>query len=479
MKNEIINETISDLERKELENLGFYSDEEENNINDNNNIDVNTKDIINQNNNNNNNKNKTVSIFKSTDFNDFPKSDLKENIQENNNINNININNNKHFIKKNIKINKNKIEDNKIDEIKNEEMLEEDTDEEKSISNNSIKDIDDIDNEINLEEQLKKEYECDYFKDNDKIKEDISDTELFSMSKENIIQYKNYQLLKLKTIIKNLKQEKEALIQNYKQTTDNLLKHIKELEFKGTGERPVTAKIIHKISSNNQNDIKKIDEKSGVGDRDRCPNCGKKIKNNLLMEHSLECMRKKYRCIYCNDLMNVEEKIKHNNLFNDKTLMYKNIINKNSEYIIKALKHYFPINELILDEKTGDYFIHLIIKNNIFNVLKKYDNVIDVNLENNQKETPLFLAVNKNDINIVRDLVSKGADIKKRNKSDISPLMYCCKYNYQAIAEFLIKKGADVNEKNILGDTPVKLAQSNGNEELALKLIKIYKADIN
>ena len=64
MKDEINNETISDLERKELENLGFYSDEEENNINDNNNINVNTKDIINQNNNNNNKKNKTVSIFK-------------------------------------------------------------------------------------------------------------------------------------------------------------------------------------------------------------------------------------------------------------------------------------------------------------------------------------------------------------------------------------------------------------------------------
>ena len=475
MKDEISNETISDLERKELENLGFYSDEEENNINDNNNINVNTKDIINQNNNNNNNnKNKTVSIFKSTDFNDFPKSDLKENIQENNNINNININNNKHFIKKNIKINKNKIEDNKIDEIKNEEMLEEDTDEEKSISNNSIKDIDDIDNEINLEEQLKKEYEGDYFKDNEKIKGEISDTELFSMSKENIIQYKNYQILKLKTVIKNLKQEKEALIQNYKQTTDNLLKHIKELEFKGTGERPVTAKIIHKISSNNQNDEKK----TGV-DKDKCPNCGKKIKDNLLMEHSLECMRKKYRCIYCNDLMNVEDKIKHNNLFSDKALMYKNIINKNSEYVIKALKHYFPINEIILDEKTGDYFIHLIIKNNIFNVIKKYDNVIDVNLENKQKETPLFLAVNKNDINIVKELICKGADIKKRNKSDMSPLMLCCKNNYQIIAEFLIKKGADVNEKNILGDTPLKLAQSNGNEELALKLIKIYKADIN
>ena len=219
-------------------------------------------------------------------------------------------------------------------------------------------------------------------------------------------------------------------------------------------------------------------KKNGVGDREKCPNCGKKIKINF-MEHTLECMRKKYKCIYCNELMNVEDKGKHNNLFGDKSLMYKNIINKNSEYIIKALKHYFPINEVIFDEKTGDYFIHLIIKYNIFNVIKKYDNIIDVNLENNQKETPIFLAVNKNDINIVKELVCKGADIKKRNKADMSPLMFCCKNNFQTIAEYLIKKGADVNEKNILGDTPLKLAQTNGNEELALKLIKIYKADIN
>ena len=463
--NNSYDEQITELERKELENLGLYSDEEEDNLNNNNNLKKNEE--------------KQISIFKSTDFNDFPKFDSETKIKEENN----NMNNNKFLVKNkiNVKINNknNKIENNKIDERKNNEIIEE---EENIEEENLIKDFDDIDNEINLAEQLKQEYEGDYFKDKEKIKEDISDTELFSMSKENIIQYKNYQILKLKTIIKNLKQEKEVLIQNYKQTTDNLLKHIKELEFKGTGERPVTAKIIHKISSNN-NELEKNSEKNvGIGDNPNekglCPNCGKKIKNNF-MEHSLECMRKKYRCIYCNELMNVEDKEKHNRLFGDKALMYKNIINKNCEYIIKALKHYFPINEVILDEKTGDYFIHLIIKYNIFNVIKKYDNVINVNLENKQKETPLFLAVNKNDINIVKELVCKGADIKKRNKGDMSPLMICCKNNFQNIAEFLIKKGADVNEKNILGDTPVKLAQSNGNEELALKLIKIYKADIN
>ena len=256
-------EKISELEKKELENLGLYSDEEEDN-----------KNINNNDSNNNNSKkikikeDKQISIFKSTDFNDFPKTEDNSKLKEGNINKNKNINSNNKFFgisKKNMKIN-NK---NKIDERKNNEIIEEDYNIEEE--ENSIKDFDDIDNEINLAEQLKQEYEGDYFKDKEKIKEDISDTELFSMSKENIIQYKNYQILKLKTIIKNLKQEKEVLIQNYKQTTDNLLKHIKELEFKGTGERPVTAKIIHKIEKNSENN-------KGVMESGECPNCGKKIK---------------------------------------------------------------------------------------------------------------------------------------------------------------------------------------------------------
>ena len=139
--------------------------------------------------------------------------------------------------------------------------------------------------------KTKKEY--DVVIDNEKINEDISDNELLSMSKENIIQYKNYQILKLKTIIKTLRQEKEKLIENYKKTTDNLLKHIKELEFKGTGERPMTAKIINKIVSSN--DIEKTSEDNyNMNNKERCPNCGKIIKKNF-MEHSLECIRKKYK----------------------------------------------------------------------------------------------------------------------------------------------------------------------------------------
>ena len=449
-------DNITELEQKELEKLGSFSDDEDNQL---------LNDIDKENNTNSKIQNKNILIFKSTDFNDFPESNPNNKIKK------------KHKKELDIKIKKdiNNCENNKIEEKKdnNNNIYDIAEDNDENNEDDNIKD-DDLDNEINLEEQLKKEYEGGEFIDKEKMDEDISDNELMSMPKENIIQYKNYQILKLKTIIKTLRQEKESLMDNYKKTTDNLLQHIKELEYKGTGERPMTAKIIHKIASSN--DIEKTAEDNN--NKERCPNCGKIIKTNI-MEHSLECIRKKYKCICCNELMNIEEKTKHNESFYNKDKLYDSIKNKNIDYIIKALKHNFPINEIILDDKTGDYFIHLIIKYNIFNVIKKYEKTINVNLENKKKETPLLLAISNEYINVVKELIYRGADINKRNKGDLSPLMLCCKNNYQNIAELLIKKGANVNEKNILGDTPVKIAQLNGNEELALKLIKLYKAEIN
>lgn len=447
--NNSYDEEVSELERKELEKLGSYLDEDEG------------TETISRNCNTKKNPTKNISIFKSTDFNDFP----NENKQSSNNklISKINITNSKNN------------EALKIIPENNNINLE--YDENISLNNNNILKDDDIDNEIDLEYQLKKEYENDSEENDNKInQEDISDNELLTMPKENIIQYKNYQILKLKTLVKNLRHEKESLIENYKKTTDNLLKHIKELEFKGTGERPMTAKIIHKIATGSVSDISKTSDQENCNEK--CPNCGLIIKSNF-MEHSLECMRKKYKCVYCNLLLNIEEKNKHNELFYDKEKLFQAINKKNTEYVIKVLRHNFPINNIIIDEKTGDYFIHLIIKNDIFSVVKECDNIVNVNLENKQKETPLFIAINKRDISIVKELLRRGADLKHRNKGDLSPLMLCCKNNYQNIAELLIKKGAVVNEKNILGETPVKIAQINGNEELALKLIKQYKAEIS
>ena len=108
------NENISELEKKEIEKLDSFLDGED-------------KDLLIESENNKikTNKNKNVTIFKSIDYNDFPKTKFYKS------------NNNKKKIQ--ININKKKIED--------EDLLEEN-----NIENNEDKEYDDLDNEINLEE---------------------------------------------------------------------------------------------------------------------------------------------------------------------------------------------------------------------------------------------------------------------------------------------------------------------------------------
>ena len=112
--------------------------------------------------------------------------------------------------------------------------------------------------------------------------------------------------------------------------------------------------------------------------------------------------------------MNIEEKEKHNESFYDKKKLYESIINRNNDYIIISLKHDFPTNDTVLDDKTGDYFIHLIIKYKNFIIIKKYDNTLKVNLENKQKQTPLFIAIDNEDISSIKELLYLGAYIKKK-----------------------------------------------------------------
>jgi len=54
--------------------------------------------------------------------------------------------------------------------------------------------------------------------------------------------------------------------------------------------------------------------------------------------------------------------------------------------------------------------------------------------------------------------------------------MLSCKLGLIQISEILLTNNANLYEANILGDTPLKLAQRFGHEELVLLLIQKYKA---
>lgn len=299
-----------------------------------------------------------------------------------------------------------------------------------------------------------------------------SDDDLLSLSKLEIIQIKNYQILKLKTYIASLEKEKESLIADFKTVTDNLLSQIKQLEYQSTGFRPETPMI-----------AKRFQKQGGVTPSDfglskqTCPNCKKQFPPYEYVTHTLDCLRKQYRCPKCDMMLEVNQKQKHFDKFKDIDMMKQAIEKKNVTYVKSAVSHGLEINETIFDNDKGDLLIHVLSrKDMISGILEEGEFSLD--LKNKESKTALMIAIENKNQKSARELIVKGASVKERNKGDMSPLMIACKVGMNDIAEMLIKSGADVNEKNILGETPVKIAQINGNEELAMKLITTYKAGI-
>ena len=121
---------------------------------------------------------------------------------------------------------------------------------------------------------------------------------------------------------------------------------------------------------------------------------------------------------------------------------------------------------------------------NMLRLLKSKE--INIDITNKNGDTPLVMIFiyfqiisTKNNFNeISRFLIDFGANVNKKNNEQYSSLMFCCKNGNKDLAEYLLEHEANVNDSDILGDTPLKLAQKFGYEELALLLINKYKAYI-
>ncbi len=82
-------------------------------------------------------------------------------------------------------------------------------------------------------------------------KDNITDIELENLDQKTIISIKNKEIEKLKQQNKDLMQENDDLITNFRTTSNILLERIKELEKENTGQRPITAKIVDSLQLRN------------------------------------------------------------------------------------------------------------------------------------------------------------------------------------------------------------------------------------
>ena len=130
---------------------------------------------------------------------------------------------------------------------------------------------DDSPNDLEYENHLVKDIEssCNFnvYIDKLEIKNDFTDEELISQkTKEEIVKYKNEQIDKLKAYITSLEQEKEDLIDNFKDTTSLLLEKIKDFEsdpyyqkYKEKNNEDNKEENKNKIIENNKNKDNNID----------------------------------------------------------------------------------------------------------------------------------------------------------------------------------------------------------------------------
>jgi len=99
----------------------------------------------------------------------------------------------------------------------------------------------------------------------------------------------------------------------------------------------------------------------------------------------------------------------------------------------------------------------------------------DVNLSaaNPSQETPLLLAIEGGDLELVHCLVHDfGADIHKQNAGGYAPLHYAIQKNKLLLAVYLLNNGADIEQLDGHGHTPAQMAAFNGHARLTSLLLK-------
>lgn len=99
----------------------------------------------------------------------------------------------------------------------------------------------------------------------------------------------------------------------------------------------------------------------------------------------------------------------------------------------------------------------------------------NINIQDNQGDTPLHIAVKTNQPAIVQKLLDAGADPNSRNTLSATPIFYAS----EEVIPMLISKGADVNAKDKMGWTPIHAFVNKNRFKSTRILLKTPKRQIN
>lgn len=103
---------------------------------------------------------------------------------------------------------------------------------------------------------------------------------------------------------------------------------------------------------------------------------------------------------------------------------------------------------------------------------------VDINAVNNDGETPLFVAVSRDNIYVSELLLNAGALPDKSTNEGFAPIHAAALNSNERMVELLIKHGADINCRDIDGETALIIAAGKGMNNVVSELIE-KGADVN
>lgn len=157
----------------------------------------------------------------------------------------------------------------------------------------------------------------------------------------------------------------------------------------------------------------------------------------------------------------------------------------NYNIIEKFVENKVNLNNII--NREGDNLLTNFCSNlafcNTVEIFKLLIQINDINFANYNNDTPLLLAVSRNNIQLVKLLLDNGANPNVVNNEKISPLIRSCLNGNFIISKMLIECGADINfiYESMFSCTPLYLTVINSHTDITRLLIdngaNIYEKD--
>ncbi len=148
------------------------------------------------------------------------------------------------------------------------------------------------------------------------------------------------------------------------------------------------------------------------------------------------------------------KKVQNKNLLDNYNFITKRLITS-------ALKEYQEFALHIAAAKGNHQEIERLIANSY-----------DVDLKDNNNQTPLHIASKNGHFDIVKILVDNDADKESTDENEQTPLHLASRYGHFEIVKYLVKKGADKQAKDKHNKTPLHIAAEKGHFKIVKFLVE-------